>query len=142
MAGEVVGWNPPMLEGGSGGGEVGDATETVGVFDVSTSIASLRAGGSGLTGIFADLGGGTQHGETITSNANEGAWLYITLDAAFVASLQAVSNSNGQIALGTAIQTIGGTNNQYIFACTGGPAFLGITYTPCRGFSSVVYVDS
>lgn len=66
-----------------------DASETYGLFDVSTPIANLQAGGTGLTGIYDDLGTGNLLGSTSISEADEGSHVNIVFNAAGIAYLNA-----------------------------------------------------
>jgi hypothetical protein len=83
-------------------------TETYTLFDVTTPIASLTAGGTGLVGTFNDLGSGTAYGNRTYSKADELQVREIALQAAGVNALQAALG--GQFALGGAITTIDHTN--------------------------------
>lgn len=105
----------------SGGFSSGDASEDYDVFDVSTSIATLLAGGSGLTGIYADLGTGTTYGGKTVSSADNGTTVVVPLNAAFVSAANATS---GQIAVGGAITTLDGdtSNIEIMFGAAGGPS--------------------
>jgi hypothetical protein len=85
-----------------------DATETYTLFDASTSIASLIAGGTGLTGTFDDLGTGTTYGNRTYSAADAFLERDIMLVAAGVNALQAAIG--GQFALGGALTTLSGSD--------------------------------
>lgn len=93
-----------------------DATETFAMFDVSTALATLTAGGSGLTGIFADLGTGTSYGSGPTPG---GVTLGTTQDFGLNADGLAALNAalGGQVALGGALTTLSGQvlANEYAF---------------------------
>lgn len=95
-----------------------DGSETYTLFDVTTSIPTLRAGGSGLTGIYNDLGTGVSYGSVTVTSASNGTLVVITLNAAGLSAVAA--NQGGQLALGGAITTISGTANQYLFGLSGG----------------------
>jgi len=56
-----------------------DATEGVGVFDVSTNLALLTSGSGGV-GAFADLGTGLQLGSTTVSSSSNGTNIDFTLN--------------------------------------------------------------
>ncbi len=113
-------WNPaPGAPPNDTCGFVGDGFETLFVYDVTTPIGTLTAGGSGLTAIYTDLGSGTTYGaRTVDASAN-GFFVVTSLSASFRAAVNAANNVGGQIAVGAAIGTIGGGNNQYIFGCGG-----------------------
>ena len=89
-----------------GGYDSPDPTETYELFAVDrTSIAALRAGGGGLTDIFADLGDGTAYSiGTVMSPLSEGSDVVIPLNAAFLA--YAAANLGNEIALGGAVTTL------------------------------------
>lgn len=97
------------LENPTSGYESPDATETYSLFDVSTSIASLTAGGSGLTGTFADLGSGTSYGSLVMSVSDNGTVVTISLNSAGIAALNAAAG--GSIAIGGAVTTLTMTTN-------------------------------
>lgn len=96
-------------QGGSFAGYLSpDATETFSLFDVTTSIASLTAGGGGLVGTFADLGTGVSYGTKVVSAADNGTVIEIALNAAAIAAINASAGSS--FALGGALTTIGGVS--------------------------------
>ena len=113
-AGEVISSADLILYCPPTGFEGVDATEVYGVFAVeNTTPAMLRAGGSGLTGIFADLGGGTAYSSgTIVSAADNGNDVTITLNSAFLAYAQA--NLGGEVAIGGAILSYQPVDNGYV----------------------------
>jgi hypothetical protein len=100
----------------------GQGSETYTLFDVTTPIASLIAGGTGLVGTFTDLGSGTVYGNRTYTAADEYKVRDIALLAAGVNALQAAAG--GQFALGGALTTLSGTNRaqQYevVFGGVGG----------------------
>src|SRR5205085_92170 len=75
----------------SDGGSLG-ASDAYGVFDVSTPIATLNAGGGGVT-TYNDLGSGTQYGSATASDASPGQMVEIVPSAAAVNDLNAASGS-------------------------------------------------
>ena len=84
------------------------------VFDATTAIAALRAGGSGRTDIYADLGSGVQYGSTwvLPTDAVTGPSL---VDVALNnAALAAINGSDGLFALGGSFASVwhafGGTD--------------------------------
>jgi hypothetical protein len=93
-----------------------DATETYTLFDVTTSIASLTAGGSGLVATYNDLGSGTAFGSRVYSSADQDLVRDITLNSAALGALNAAVGSN--FALGGALTTLTQqtTGNEYVFA--------------------------
>lgn len=91
-----------------------DASETLVVYDVSTPVATVTAGGAGLVGIWNDLGSGTVFGARDVSSADNDTTIAITLNAAALAALNAAIG--GQIAFGGALSTVVGTADQFVFA--------------------------
>lgn len=91
-----------------------DPTETYQLFSIDrTSIAALRAGGTGLTGIFADLGDGISYsGGAVVSSANEGTDIVIPLNPAFLA--YATANLGSEVVLGGAVTTLAPVNNFFV----------------------------
>lgn len=72
--------------------------------DVTTPIATLLAGGSGLTGIYADLGNGVNYGGRNIYDSETSTISAIPLNTLFQNA--AVAASGGQIALGGTITTL------------------------------------
>ena len=95
------------------------ASDTYGLFDVTTPIASLEATGSGETTIFQDLGSGVSYGTKTVTSASNGTVLNIPLNAAAVAALN--SKRGSQFAIGGALTTLTGSSAQYLFAGSGSP---------------------
>jgi large repetitive protein len=95
-----------------------DPTETYTLFDVSTPVSTLSAGGEGLTSIFADLGSGVSYGSQVVSHADDDRIVTISLNAAGIAAL---NEANGQFAFGGAITTLSreGFMDEYVFGETG-----------------------
>ena len=58
-------------------------------WDVSTPIAALEASQSGATGIWSDLAGGVNYASTLVGPGDNGAQVFIALDAAAVAAINA-----------------------------------------------------
>lgn len=100
----------------AGGYSSPDDAETLTLFDVATPIATLRAGGDGLTSVYADLGSGTAYGASDVSSADDGRIVSVTLDASALASLGA---SRGQFAFGAALTTLSPGSVEYLFGGTG-----------------------
>ena len=100
----------------SRGQYLGDASETVALFDVSSSLSALAALTGGVTA-FADLGSGTSYGSRAFTSADPALTpLSIALNAAALAGLNAAGGGN--FALGSAIATILGTSDQIVFGGT------------------------
>ncbi len=94
-----------------------DPTETYTLYDISTSIAELRANGSGRVDIYNDLGSGAMHGQRVVSSADNNTLISTTVNAAGVAALNA---ARGQLtALGGGLTTISGGADQYVYGFTG-----------------------
>jgi subtilisin family serine protease len=109
----LLAYNPP------GGYISPDPSETFELFDVSTPIDSLLAGGFGLTGTFDDLGTGTSLGATEVSSAQDGSYVEVGLNPAALAQIEAALGS--QLALGGALTSLNTTANELLFAFSGNP---------------------
>ena len=70
-------------------GSATSSLNTYAVYDVSTPIASLVAGGSGLVATYSDLGSGTLFGLRSVSSADNGQLVAVTFNAAGIAAVQA-----------------------------------------------------
>ncbi len=93
------------------------ATETLKLYDVTTSISSLSAFQFGATSIFNDLGNGTQFGSAAVRESYEGNFIDIALNANF---LNYVNGSAPDIfAVGGAFSSISGIWDQYAYAGSG-----------------------
>jgi hypothetical protein len=90
-----------------------DPNESLSIFDVSTSIASLVAGGSGLVATFDDLGSGVEFGATTVSPASNNTLVSIPLNAAGVAALELAKG--GLTAVGGALTSLVGGTQQSVF---------------------------
>ncbi len=95
-------------------------SETYELYDVSTSIVNLIAGGTGLTLTYLDLGAGTAYGNTVATAATNGTTISIALNASFIAAAQSVNG--GLIALGGAVTTLDANSStvERVFGFTGG----------------------
>jgi len=72
-------------------------------YDISTSIATLTAGGAGQVATFADLGGGTSYGSVVIVNpANTTQTIDVALNGSAILAIQALVGT-GQFAIGGAI---------------------------------------
>jgi len=77
---------------------------TYNLFDVTTSISSLTAGGTGgLLSTWADLGSGTQYGSRNVTDSDEGSYLDIALNGN---ALTALNGANGLFAFGGAVTQV------------------------------------
>ncbi len=81
-----------------------DATETYELFDVTTDIATLRAGGFGLTGIYNDLGDGDVLATLVADSSLNNTIVSISFNAAGLAYLN--SHLGQQVAIGGALTSL------------------------------------
>jgi hypothetical protein len=93
-----------------------DPFETYTLVEVTTDIATLTGGGSGLTWVFDDLGSGTLFGEVNITAADNGTLVRIPLNHDAVTSLNAAAGAGGLWAIGGAVTTLDGTPLQMVFA--------------------------
>ncbi|GCL34396.1 putative peptidase [Planktothrix agardhii CCAP 1459/11A] len=89
-----------------------DLSETYELRDVTTPVSTLTAGGSGLTSIYNDLGGGTIYGSRSFTSADSNQTVTIDLNSALVSAINAKSGQS--FALGGQITT-DGIGDEYIF---------------------------
>ena len=101
-----------------------NTTETFALFDVTTDIAVLQAGGAGLTSIYDDLGSGTSYGSRFVGEATEGTPVFTTLNADGVTAVNAALG--GSFAIGGTLTTLQlGSPPEFMFSGTGDlPSFL------------------
>jgi hypothetical protein len=92
-------------------------TETLKIFDVSTAISSLTAFQTSATSIFSDLGNGTQYGTTALAESNEGSFIDIALNSAFLSYLN--GSAADVFALGGALTSISGWRDQFAYFASG-----------------------
>ena len=119
LSGRFQAYNPSATTGAGDGFYSDDSTETYTLFDVNTPVAQLLAGGSGLTGIFDDLGTGTEYGSRIVSAADNGTLVSVDLNDAALADLNAARGN--AFALGGALTTLAGNAGlQNLFSWTFG----------------------
>ena len=103
----------------SSGYSSADPNETYTMFDVSTAIATLTAGGSGQTAIFTDLASGTQYGAKTMSSADNNVLVNIPLNSAALAALNAAKGS--QFAFGGAVTSLAtSASPQFVFGFSDG----------------------
>jgi hypothetical protein len=98
----------------------GDATETLGLFDVSTDPATLNFNEGFNAAVFDDLGTGTSYGtfEVGTSGPEDGT-LSFALDALAIADI--VAASGGFFSIGGALQSLTpppGVSEEALMGCT------------------------
>ncbi|HTY87182.1 MAG TPA: autotransporter-associated beta strand repeat-containing protein [Candidatus Acidoferrum sp.] len=87
--------------------------ETYILHQVTNSIADLEGGGSGLTGIYNDLGDGPIYGIRSASVLESGEKMIIPLNVTFLND--ATAASGGQIAIGGTVFGLDPTNNRNVF---------------------------
>lgn len=104
-------WNP------SNGYYSFDDTETLTLYNVSTSIAML---GTNSTAIYTDLGSGPSYGSMTVGASSNGTYVSIMLNATFLADAAIAKGTAGrQIAIGGALTTLYPDDNEYLFGFTG-----------------------
>ena len=98
------------------------ATETLKIYDVSTSIPALSAFQFGATSIFNDLGSGTEFGSATLQESNEGGYIDIALNNSFLSYFN--TSAADVFALGGALSSISSIWNQFAYfgSGTGDPA--------------------
>jgi hypothetical protein len=110
-------YNSAVTDDSPGGFYSEDGAETLSLFHVATSRSALLAGGSGLAGIFADLGAGTAYGSTAVTESANGGYVSLFLNGAFLADLNAASG--GSIAVGGALTSLTDPNGyEFVFGNT------------------------
>jgi hypothetical protein len=110
-----------------------DGQETFELRHVRTPVSSLRAGGTGLTSVYADLGDGVPFGSGVVTTQQVGGYIAIPLNASFLSNLTAAAG--GSIALGGSIPSLNATPGDLESLFTqahiaGNPPSLSITYAP------------
>lgn len=89
------------------------------LYDVTTDIGVLVAGGAGLVDVFEDLGSGTNYGEvTVTSDTNQ-SWVDVPLNSDAIVALNAALG--GPVAIGGALTSLDENheNIEILFAWSG-----------------------
>lgn len=94
-----------------------DASEILAIMDVSTPIAQLTAGGTGLTGIFDDLGTGTTYGTATGTDADDNQTIGITLNSF---AIQDLNNASGLFGFGGYLTTLQPSLIQFLFGNSSG----------------------
>jgi hypothetical protein len=88
-----------------------DPTETLDIYDVSSSVASITGNTAGVGG-FVDLGSGVLYGKRVVSAADNGTVVGILLNSSALTDL---NSATGLFLLGGALGTIDGGSDQYVF---------------------------
>lgn len=83
-----------------------DPSEFLALFEVTTDIAALTAGGLGFVSTYNDLGTGPLFGTQVFTAADGGLDVDVTLNATAIAALNGARN--GQFAMGGALTSLGG----------------------------------
>jgi hypothetical protein len=105
---EVVAATLRVQVPGSGDGyESPDPSEDLSLFEVTTSVPTLTAGGLGMTAIYDDLGDGPAYGTRTFTAADETTIVDVALNAAGIAAINAAIG--GDFALGGALTTLTST---------------------------------
>lgn len=98
----------------------GDGAELWRMFDVSTDVTSLVAGGNGLTATHDDLGSGTTFGDILLTEATQNSFVTVTLNLNGITALNAAIG--GLFAIGGAVVSLGGSPDEQVFLGSGGTA--------------------
>ncbi len=101
---------------GSGYNSV-DAQETYTTFDVSTAIADLMATNSTRTDIHADLGSGSTYGSVQVLDPSNNVVVELSLNGS---GLAALNSAQGLVAIGGALTSLRGQDDEYIFGGSDG----------------------
>ena len=94
-----------------------DRTETVGLFDVSTPVASLLGGTAGASG-FTDLGTGNSYGSSVyarSQNETMRAFSIVLTGAALTDMTALLKGSTSQFVIGAALQSLSGQRDQFLW---------------------------
>lgn len=95
-----------------------NASETLGLFDVSTPASLLQFGQTGAYGVYKDLGTGKLFGTGTVSTANDNKYVYVSLNADGLAALNAARG--GTLAFGSSLLNMNTSGNTNELAFTGG----------------------
>ncbi len=88
-----------------------DPTETLNIYDVTTSATAIVGNTAGVGG-FDDLGSGVLYGSRVVSAADNGFIVEIVLNSAALAEL---NSATGLFLFGGALGTLSGTEDQHVF---------------------------
>lgn len=119
VGGQILGatlelYNPSDPPDAGNGYRSPDAFETYSLWEVVTDIGTLTAGGTGLVGIFDDLGGGVTYGTIDMTLADNGTIVSIQLNHNAENSIAAAAG--GLWAVGGAVMTLDGNPLQTVFS--------------------------
>ncbi|MCE5269271.1 MAG: hypothetical protein LLG00_15445 [Planctomycetaceae bacterium] len=90
--------------------------ETYSLYDATTPVMTLTAGGSGQSEIFADLGTGTVYGSCSIQASEHDSYVEIPLSVEFVS---AANMANDWFAIGGTLTLPQGTSDLYVFGYPG-----------------------
>lgn len=111
-------YNPSETVDPGNGYNSPDPVETFAVNEVTTDIATLTAGGTGLTWIFDDLGDGTMFGSIDVDSGDNGTSVLVSLSQDAVDAINLAVG--GSWAVGGAVATLVGNPLQTVFAYSNG----------------------
>jgi hypothetical protein len=106
----------------NGGTSIPNAADMAGrtftISSIATDLTTLRAGGTGLTSIYNDLGAGTNYGSiTFLSTPGNASTIKFNINAAGLSAINSAAGS--QIAFGGSFDVNNTTTDQYIFGFSG-----------------------
>jgi hypothetical protein len=107
-------YNPSNPPDAGNGYNSPDPFEAYSLWEVVTDVSVLTAGGTGLVGIFDDLGGGVPYGTIDITEADNGTIVAIQLNHNGENSIAAATG--GLWAVGGAVMTLSGNPLQTVFA--------------------------
>lgn len=112
-----------------GGFRSPDPTETLTLFDVTSNLSVLAGWFLGGFAEFEDIGTGTSFGSVSVSEADEGVWVELVLNADGLAAINArIGTTRHRIGFGGALTTLaGGPAPESVFAQSGELAQLELT---------------
>ncbi len=103
-----------------------DAQETYTTFDVSTPIADLMATNQTRTDIHADLGNGTSYGFVNVLDPSNNFVVEVNFNSG---GLAALNSSQGLVAVGGAVTSLRGQDDEYIFGGSDGSSLRQLVLT-------------
>lgn len=103
-----------------------DAQETYTTFDVSTAIAELMATNDTRTDIHADLGSGASYGSVQVFDPSNNLVVEVNLNSG---GLAALNSAQGLVAIGGALTSLRGQDDEYIFGGSDGASLRQLVLT-------------
>jgi large repetitive protein len=113
LSATLTAFNPPGGYVGPAGGAMFD------LWDVSTNIDTLVAGGSGLVGIFNDLGSGASYGSRLVSAADSNSSVVIGISGQGLTDLQTAYSTTSLFAIGGSFDAISSVPEPGTYALMG-----------------------